>query len=75
VSLISFDPHPMLSPHPYIEWFSLRKNHYRIELAPDDAWILTDPEAAELDRDSQAIRTLLESQSRSTRERADSDWV
>ncbi len=75
VSLISFDPHPMLSPHPYIEWFSLRKNHYRIELTPDDAWILTDAEAAELDRDSQAIRTLLASQSRSTRERADSDWV
>ena len=30
VSLIAFDPHPMLEPHPYIEWFSLRKNHYRI---------------------------------------------
>ena len=75
VSLISFDPHPMLSPHPYIEWFSLRKNHYRIELAPDDAWILTDAEAAELDRDSQAIRTMLASQARSTRDRADSDWV
>lgn len=75
VSLISFDPHPMLSPHPYIEWFSLRKNHYRIELAPDDAWILTDAEAAELDRDSQAIRNALASQARSTRERADSDWV
>jgi hypothetical protein len=32
VNLMSFDPHPNLAPHPYIEWFSLRKNHYRIEL-------------------------------------------
>ena len=24
VSSISFDPHPLLAPHPYIEWFSLR---------------------------------------------------
>jgi hypothetical protein len=75
VSLISFDPHPMLSPHPYIEWFSLRKNHYRIELAPGDAWILTDAEAAELDRETDVIRRTLGSQARSTRERADSEWV
>ncbi len=75
VSLISFDPHPMLSPHPYLEWFSLRKNHYRIELAPGDAWILTEAEATELDHDSQTIRTALASQSRSTRERPDSEWV
>ncbi len=73
VSLISFDPHPMLSPHPYFEWFSLRKNHYRIELAPGDATILTETEAAELDRDSQAIRNALASQARSTRDRADSE--
>ena len=75
VSLISFDPHPMLSPHPYIEWFSLRKNHYRIELAPGDAWILTDAEAADLDRESEGIRRTLAPQARSTRERADSEWV
>ncbi|MEK6605842.1 MAG: hypothetical protein AABY77_08140, partial [Nitrospirota bacterium] len=33
VSLMSFDPHPHLPPHPYLEWFSDRDNHYRIELA------------------------------------------
>jgi len=75
VSLISFDPHPMLSPHPYIEWFSIRKNHYRIELAPGDAWIATDREVAELDAVSQAIRQDLSSRVRSTRDRSDSDWV
>jgi hypothetical protein len=75
VSLISFDPHPMLSPHPYIEWFSLGKNHYRIELVPGDAWILSDSEATELDRESQMIRDALSSQARSTRDREDSDWV
>ncbi len=75
VSLISFDPHPMLSPHPYIEWFSIRKNHYRIELAPDEAWILPESEAAELDQDSEAIRQALSSQVRPTRDREDSEWV
>jgi hypothetical protein len=75
VNLISFDPHPNLTPHPYIEWFSVQKNHYRIELAPEDARILSDGEAATLDRDSQALRDALSSQVRSTRDRADSDWV
>jgi len=75
VSLISFDPHPMLSPHPYIEWFSLRQNHYRIELEPGDAWILTDAEATELDHRSEAIREALQGQARSTRDRSESDWV
>ncbi len=75
VSLISFDPHPNLTPHPYIEWFSIRKNHYRIELAPNDAWILSDSEAAELDPDSSAIRHALSSQVRPTRDREDSEWV
>ncbi len=75
VSLISFDPHPMLSPHPYIEWFSVRKNHYRIELAPGDAWVLSDPEAAELDEASRAVRDALSSLARSTRGRAETDWI
>ena len=75
VNLISFDPHPNLAPHPYIEWFSVRKNHYRIELQPSDARILPESEARELDRDSQAIRDTLSSQVRSTRDREDSDWV
>lgn len=75
VSLISFDPHPMLSPHPYIEWFSVRKNHYRIELAPGDAWVLSDHEAAGLDETSRAIRDALSSLARSTRGRAETDWI
>lgn len=76
VSLISFDPHPLLAPHPYIEWFSLRKNHYRIELQPGDAWILSDAEAAELDQASEAIRQALGGRARSTRDRGgESDWV
>ncbi len=75
VSLISFDPHPNLTPHPYIEWFSVNKNHYRVELAPGDAWILSDTDAAELDRESEAIREALSSRFRSTRHREESDWV
>ncbi len=75
VSLISFDPHPLLSPHPYIEWFSVRKNHYRIELAPGDARILSDGEAAELDADSQRLRDTLAAQVRPTRQRDDAEWV
>ncbi|MBA2251211.1 MAG: hypothetical protein H0W13_00695 [Nitrospirales bacterium] len=75
VSLISFDPHPNLSPHPYIEWFSIRKNHYRIELDPEDASILSGEEAAALDAASTAIREALSSQLRSTRDRIDSEWV
>lgn len=75
VSLISFDPHPMLSPHPYIEWFSMGKNHYRIELASDDAWILTDIDASKLDQESQTIRDALSSRARSTRDREDSEWI
>jgi hypothetical protein len=59
VSLISFDPHPMLSPHPYIEWFSLGGTHYRIELDSEDARVLTDAEAAELDETSRSIREAL----------------
>jgi len=75
VSLISFDPHPNLLPHPYIEWFSIRKNHYRIELNPDDASILTDEEAAAFDAVSRGIREALSGQLRSTRDRTDSDWM
>lgn len=73
VSLISFDPHPMLAPHPYLEWFSVGRNHYRIELAPGDAWILSDREAAELDDTSRTIRDALSSLARSTRSRAEMD--
>lgn len=75
VSLISFDPHPNLLPHPYIEWFSVRNHHYRIELAPEDAWILSEAEAAALDKDSRRIREALSGQLRSPRAREDPEWV
>ena len=35
VNLISFDPHPNMVPHPYVEWFSTRSDHYRFELDPE----------------------------------------
>ena len=75
VSLISFDPHPLLSPHPYIEWFSVQKNHYRIELEPEDAWLLDDVEAGQYDAVSRDIRERLHDRVRNTRERNESDWV
>jgi len=75
VSLISFDPHPLLSPHPYIEWFSVRKNHYRIELIPEDAWLLDEAEASQLDEASQTIREALQDRVRTTRDRDDAEWV
>ena len=59
VSLLSFDPHPLLSPHPYFEWFSLDQQHYRIELEPDDAWIVPESEWESLDRESERIREAL----------------
>ena len=59
VNLISFDPHPNLTPHPYIEWFSTKKNHYRIELEPADAWIIPASEMGEIDRVSRTIREAL----------------
>jgi len=56
VSLISFDPHPLMPPHPYIEWFSLQEQHYRIELAADDAYIVSEEQAQDLDQECQVIR-------------------
>ena len=45
VSLISFDPHPLLDPHPYIEWFSAQEDHYRIELESGEGWVVEGEEA------------------------------
>src|SRR5262245_21976055 len=59
VNLISFDPHPILAPHPYFEWFSLRKNHYRFELEPADAWIIPASEMGAIDQVSRTIREAL----------------
>jgi hypothetical protein len=76
VSLIAFDPHPHLVPHPYFEWFSRRKNHYRIELLPEDAWIAAADEIEEIEPISREIRNRLASQSAGTPPAVEeSDWV
>ena len=75
VSLISFDPHPHLTPHPYIEWFSLRKNHYRIELAPEDAWVAKEEDVVRLDGESLRIRDALSDLYRPAQRREESDWI
>jgi len=77
VNLISFDPHPNLAPHPYVEWFSMRSNHYRFELSPNEAWIIPDAERSEIDRESRRIREALAGQAapRNNGSEEDSDWV
>jgi hypothetical protein len=75
VNLISFDPHPNLVPHPYIEWFSTRKNHYRIELEPADAWVMSESEVASIDPDSRRIRETLASREPARPSNSESDWV
>jgi hypothetical protein len=75
VSLVSFDPHPLLTPHPYIEWFSAGGQHYRIELQPGDARVLSEAEAREVDAISEGIRQALQDRVRSRRERDEADWV
>ena len=56
VSSISFDPHPLLAPHPYIEWFSQNGDHYRIELQEGDARLLDPADAVRHDEQSRKIR-------------------
>ena len=75
VNLMSFDPHPNLAPHPYIEWFSLRKNHYRFELEPEDAWIVKGDAVSALDAQSQRIRSSLIEQVTTRSAPEESDWV
>ncbi len=76
VNLISFDPHPNLMPHPYIEWFSVRDHHYRIELTPGDAWIVPEAERGAIDQDSRAIREALSGRlSDPPTPPHDADWV
>ncbi|THI84125.1 MAG: hypothetical protein CAF41_013570 [Nitrospira sp. CG24A] len=75
VNLISFDPHPNLAPHPYIEWFSTKKNHYRIELEPADAWIVPMSEGGEIDRVSRAIREVLAVRATDRPTREPTEWV
>ncbi|BCA56322.1 hypothetical protein W02_34620 [Nitrospira sp. KM1] len=57
VNLISFDPHPNLAPHPYIEWFSAGKQHYRFELLPGEAWVVSEGDIDELNQESLRIRS------------------
>ena len=75
VNLISFDPHPNLMPHPYIEWFSAKKNHYRIELEPADAWIVPAADMGEIDQVSRTIRQTLARRSNEPPTREQTEWV
>lgn len=75
VNLMSFDPHPNLVPHPYIEWFSLRKNHYRFELEPQDAWIVKGDAVSALDAQSLRIRASLVEHATVKPAPEESDWV
>ena len=67
VSMISFDPHPLLEPHPYLEWFSLSQDHYRIELVEGDAWIVVKDQTQEYDVVSQQLRDALASKLKAPR--------
>ncbi len=75
VNLISFDPHPNLMPHPYIEWFSAKKNHYRIELEPADAWIVLAADMGKIDQVSRTIRQTLARRSNEPPTREQTKWV
>ena len=75
VNLISFDPHPNLMPHPYIEWFSAKKNHYRIELEPADAWIVPAADMGKIDQVSRTIRQTLARRSNEPPTREQTEWV
>ena len=75
VNLISFDPHPNLLPHPYVEWFSIRSNHYRFELKSEEAWIVPDKERNAIDEQSRLIRESLAERAMKGPQREDPDWV
>jgi hypothetical protein len=76
VSLMSFDPHPHLPPHPYLEWFSDRENHYRIELPDGAAHRANEDEARAFDADIAAIVERLSARPAvPVKSRTDSDWV
>jgi hypothetical protein len=73
---MSFDPHPHLPPHPYLEWFSDRDNHYRIELAVGAARIAGAEEERVLDAAIAAIvERLAALPAAPAKSRTDSDWV
>ena len=67
-------PSHMNAPNCYVEWFSLRKNHYRFELNPGEAWIVPDAERGAIDQESRRIREALADQmSEGTGSRKESD--
>jgi|SRR5688572_15740941 hypothetical protein len=75
VNLISFDPHPNLVPHPYVEWFTTGSHHYRFELKVGDAWILPAAEWETIDEESRRIRAALAGRAVERSKREESDWV
>ena len=76
VSLMSFDPHPHLPPHPYLEWFSDHQNHYRIELAAGAASIASPEDERALGPEIRAIVERLSAlPAAPAKSRTDSDWV
>ena len=76
VSLISFDPHPNLLPHPYFEWFSDRDSHYRIELPEGTAQIASADEEGALQAELAAIADRMASLPPTpAKSRPNSDWV
>jgi hypothetical protein len=75
VNLISFDPHPNLAPHPYVEWFSAQSNHYRFELQPGEAWIVAETERSTIDEQSRLIREALAERVVERPKQEESDWV
>ncbi|HET7910279.1 MAG TPA: hypothetical protein VFL19_06185 [Nitrospira sp.] len=75
VNLISFDPHPNLVPHPYVEWFSAGSNHYRFELEASDAWIVPSNECGIMDEQSREIRARLAGLAVEPPKREDSEWL
>jgi len=73
---MSFDPHPHLPPHPYLEWFSDCQNHYRIELAAGAARIANVDEERALEHEILGIVERLSAlPAAPTKSRTDSDWV
>lgn len=76
VNLISFDPHPNLVPHPYVEWFSASNNHYRFELNAGEAWIVPESEQSDIDRECLRIRNTVAARTVERPQRSeDSEWV
>lgn len=76
VNLISFDPHPNLLPHPYVEWFSAGANHYRFELSSGEAWIVPESEWGTIDRESRRIREAFGDRVAERADgRGDADWI